>query len=570
MLAPMLSAAHYAFNPHAVPLFTTAAVILLLGVLTVAREKGSRAAPPLTVLLLGLFIWVFGYAWMYLATDPAVAMGWGRLAHAGIILIPAATYHFTVVVADRAAQFKIGLRMVWGITALFIALCFGTDWFLGAPERYPWSYHPRYGWAGLAFVIFLALIWLIDIRIFWQAYRRAPPGSNTRRRTKYLGLLFTMGIFGGVDFAPAFGVPLIPLGYLGVALLTVSVAYVTWRYRLIDITPAFAAQKIIETINDGLVLLDTDGVVRFANQTACGMLGYDPAGILGARLGEALGLKSATLQTLLDGKPLNHYETAYPHPNGVASHLGISTSLMRDRDGTPATFVCVLRDITENKQAEEQIRQLAYYDSLTQLPNREHFRQRLAAALVAARQGNHQLAILFLDLDHFKRINDSLGHSVGDQLLHLVAERLRQSVRDAAHSGSPTRDNESLVARLGGDEFVIVAYPIGRAEEARQIAERLLRIFLRPFRLQDHEVFVGASIGISLFPNDGANAEDLLKHADTAMYVAKGAGRGGHQIYDAQMSVGANERFSLESALHAAIDEEQLLLHYQPQFDVHR
>lgn len=570
MLAPLLSADHYAFNPHAVPLFITAAITLLLGILTIAREKGSRAASPLTVLILALFIWVFAYAWMYLAIDPEVAMDWGRLAHVGIIIIPAATYHFTVVVADRAEQFKLWLRAVWGITLLFIALCFGTDWFLAAPEVYPWSYHPRYGWAGLAFVIFLALIWIIDVRIFWQAYRRARPGSNNRRRAKYLGLFFTMGIFGGADFAPAFGIPLLPLGYLGVVSLTALVAYVTWRYRLIDITPAYAAQKIIETINDGLVLLDTDGIVRLANQPACDMLGYDNKNILDTRLGEALGLKADTLQSLLDGKPLSHYETVYPRPDGANRHFGIAVSIMRDRDGTPATFVCVLRDITENKHAEEQIRQLAYYDSLTQLPNREHFRQRLEAALVAARCSDRQLAILFLDLDHFKRINDSLGHSVGDQLLHLVAERLRQSVRDAAHSDNPTRDNESLVARLGGDEFVIVAYPLTRAEEARQIAERLLRIFLRPFRLQEHEVFVGASIGISLFPRDGANAEDLLKHADTAMYAAKGAGRGGHQIYETQMSVGANERFSLESALHKAIAEEQLLLHYQAQFDVRR
>ncbi len=570
MLAPMLSATHYAYNPHAVPLFITAAVTLLLGVLTVVREKGSRAAPPLTVLILALFIWVFAYAWMYLATDPAVAMNWARLAHIGIIIIPAATYHFTVVVVDRVAQCKQWLRAAWAITALFIALCFGTDWFLGAPERYSWSYHPRYGGAGLAFIIFLVLIWITDIRLFWQAYRRARAGSNNQRRAKYLGLFFTLGIFGSADFAPAFGVALLPLGYIGVVLLAVLVAYVTWRYRLIDITPAYAAQKIIETINDGLVLMDTDGIVRLANQTACDMLGYSNEGILGTGLGDALGLKTETLQILLDDKPLSHYETVYPHPDGTARHLSISTSIMRDRDGTPGSFVCVLRDITEHKHAEEKIHQLAYYDGLTQLPNREHLRQRLETALVAARHGHHQLAILFLDLDHFKRINDSLGHSVGDQLLHLVAERLRQSVRDTGHGDNPGRDNESLVARLGGDEFVIVAYPLTRADEARQIAERLLRIFLRPFRLQEHEVFVGASIGISLFPRDGDNAEELLKHADTAMYAAKGAGRGGHQIYATQMSVGSSERFSLESALHKAIAEDQLVLHYQAQFDVGR
>ena len=187
--------------------------------------------------------------------------------------------------------------------------------------------------------------------------------------------------------------------------------------------------------------------------------------------------------------------------------------------------------MTERKRAEEQIKELAYHDALTGLPNRLLFNDRLSVAVAQAHRSASRLAILFLDLDRFKVINDSLGHSLGDRLLQEVAERLQAGVRQG-----------DTVARLGGDEFILLLPGIGRAEDAAKVAEKILETLKFPVRLEDRELFVTASIGISLYPEDGFDVESLIKNADTAMYRAKEQGRDNFQLYTHAMNETAVER----------------------------
>ena len=214
-------------------------------------------------------------------------------------------------------------------------------------------------------------------------------------------------------------------------------------------------------------------------------------------------------------------------------------------------------DITERKRAEDQIKELAYHDALTGLPNRLLFHDRLSVAVAQAHRSASRLAILFLDLDRFKVINDSLGHSLGDRLLREVAERLQLAVRQG-----------DTVARLGGDEFILLLPGIGRAEDAAKVAEKILETLKHPVRLQSRELFVTASIGISLYPEDGLDPESLIKNADTAMYRAKEQGRDNFQLYTRAMNEMAVERLGLESSLRKALHGGQLVLHYQPLLDL--
>jgi diguanylate cyclase (GGDEF)-like protein/PAS domain S-box-containing protein len=214
-------------------------------------------------------------------------------------------------------------------------------------------------------------------------------------------------------------------------------------------------------------------------------------------------------------------------------------------------------DVTERKRAEEQIKELAYHDALTGLPNRLLFNDRLSVAVAQAHRSASRLAILFLDLDRFKVINDSLGHSLGDRLLQEVAERLQAGVRQG-----------DTVARLGGDEFILLLPGIGRAEDAAKVAEKILETLKFPVRLEDRELFVTASIGISLYPEDGFDVESLIKNADTAMYRAKEQGRDNFQLYTHAMNETAVERLGLESSLRKALPGGQLVLHYQPLLDL--
>jgi diguanylate cyclase (GGDEF)-like protein len=224
--------------------------------------------------------------------------------------------------------------------------------------------------------------------------------------------------------------------------------------------------------------------------------------------------------------------------------------------GCIASLRGTVQDITASRKAEAHIHYLAHYDSLTGLPNRNHWMQRAKAALAAADPQQQLIAVLFLDLDRFKTVNDSLGHPVGDKLLAKVASRLSGCLR-----------SEDLLARLGGDEFVVLVDQIQRADEAGAIADTMLSVFREPFDVGGHQLTLGASIGIALFPQDSLDVDTLLQQADVAMYGAKEHGRNTHEFFTQDMTTRASERLRLEAELRRALEQGQFELYYQPQVD---
>jgi diguanylate cyclase (GGDEF)-like protein len=226
----------------------------------------------------------------------------------------------------------------------------------------------------------------------------------------------------------------------------------------------------------------------------------------------------------------------------------------------------LVRDISERKRTEEQIRRLAYCDSLTGIPNRQAFLETLERELHRSKVGNKKFAVLFMDLDAFKRINDTLGHNVGDHLLKIVSERLRETIRpsDLVSRG----DQSHNLARLGGDEFTILIPDLERVENALAVAHRVKEAMRRPFLIEGNEIFVTASIGISLFPEDGDDCNSLLKFADTAMYHAKNCGKNNAKLYSSSLTMQIMSHVKLEVGLRKALKNEELYLLYQPQIEV--
>ncbi|KFC62651.1 bifunctional diguanylate cyclase/phosphodiesterase [Massilia sp. LC238] len=238
----------------------------------------------------------------------------------------------------------------------------------------------------------------------------------------------------------------------------------------------------------------------------------------------------------------------------------------------------LVRDISERKRAEEQIRRLAYCDSLTGIPNRQAFLETLERELQRSKIGNKKFAVLFMDLDAFKRINDTLGHNAGDQLLKMVSERLRETTRpsdlvsrgDGSSGGAAGEkaDHTTNLARLGGDEFTILIPDLERVEHALNVATRVKEAMRRPFLIEGNEIFVTASIGISLFPEDGDDCGSLLKFADTAMYHAKNCGKNNAKLYSSSLTMQIMSHVKLEVGLRKALQNDELYLVYQPQRDV--
>jgi PAS domain S-box-containing protein len=272
------------------------------------------------------------------------------------------------------------------------------------------------------------------------------------------------------------------------------------------------------------------------------------------------------------------FECRLLRPNGTSRTLRVEAEVDRDEQGRPQLVHGVVQDITERKQAEDQIRRLANFDSLTGLPNRRFFRDQFMSSLSRAAATGTQVAVLFIDVDRFKQINDTLGHDVGDQLLRELAVRLYAAVREtdtvARVDAVPDDPQEATahfgcsVARLGGDEFTVLLTDLADAGVAERVAQRLLEVLRRPVACGGHEVFATVSIGVALFPRDGTDVDTLVRKADIAMYAVKETGRNGWQPYDSSMQTVSADRWRLEAALHRALARNELVLHFQPKIDV--
>jgi len=267
--------------------------------------------------------------------------------------------------------------------------------------------------------------------------------------------------------------------------------------------------------------------------------------------------RESTLRRLRVSGSLVNIDYPFRRPDGTTIWALESVTLFPGPDDASSVLEGTLIDITDRKRAEDEIVRQAHEDALTGLPNRLLFRDRLSLALAHAKRNGLSVAILFLDLDHFKLINDTLGHSVGDLVLKGVAARLLECVRE-----------EDTVARVGGDEFTLLIPEIARVDDADTVARKLLERLTEPFSIQGHELFITGSIGIAVYPNDGVTPETLLRNADSAMYRAKELGRNTAQMCTPAMSIRALERLGLENGIRHALERDELVLHYQPIVDL--
>lgn len=236
----------------------------------------------------------------------------------------------------------------------------------------------------------------------------------------------------------------------------------------------------------------------------------------------------------------------------------LSISVVYDREGAPTHYIGIFSDVTARKRDQEKILRLAQFDSLTDLPNRVLLLERLSQTIQAAEHKNTRVAVMFLDIDRFKEVNDSLGHHTGDLLLQTVGRRL----------GAVTRHGQDTVSRMGGDEFVVIFPDVNAARQLTKVAEKLLSCLIPPISVDHHELTVTASIGIAIFPEDGSDAHELIRNADAAMYQAKNAGRNNFKFYTSDLHQRATESLSTENALRHAIDRHEFILHYQPQVNI--
>lgn len=324
-------------------------------------------------------------------------------------------------------------------------------------------------------------------------------------------------------------------------------------------------EQLFECTGEALMLCSRKGLILAVNAEAAKLCGQPAAALIGRNMLELIRNGNGA-------KPERH-EDSLPGESLLKSGADAWTRVKVKvtplvHDGAPQRLLH-LKPVLEPHQASSRLHQLANFDSLTGLANRALFRDRLTQAMARARRTGEPLALMFLDLDRFKVVNDSLGHEVGDRLLIHVANHLKQCLRtvdSVLRCGSD--DQQSTLSRLGGDEFTVIAEAVGSAERAGLVAQRLLEALATPFVVGEEEIVIGASIGISMFPTDDVDLDSLIRHTDMAMYRSKSLGRGIFTFYSDDLNEAVATRLSFESSLRHAIDRKEFLLHYQPKVDL--
>ena len=355
------------------------------------------------------------------------------------------------------------------------------------------------------------------------------------------------------------------LASIALGLVTI---YVVYRQiaggraeRALRETNQFAAE-IIENAGEGIVVYDRNLEYLLWNRFMEDLTGIPAEDVIGKHAMDIFPHireqhVDELLQRAMEGETVSAPDIHYYVPG--SNRRGWVSAVYRphyDVNGNIVGAIGLIRDITQRKTAEQQIEYQAYHDALTGLANRRLFQEHLTLALALGQRRRKVVAVLFLDIDHFKVVNDSLGHSVGDELLKQIASQLKNTVREG-----------DTVARVGGDEFTIVLHELQSRDDGLVVAEKLLRTIAQPIQIGAHRLYVTASIGVTTFPDDGCDAETLLKNADNAMYRAKANGRNTYHMSTEELSRSVQERMSLESGLHLAIERDEFELFYQPLID---
>jgi len=323
-----------------------------------------------------------------------------------------------------------------------------------------------------------------------------------------------------------------------------------------------AFRALVQHSQDIITVHDPQGITLYESPSASRLLGYPPGALVGRipfdsiHPKDVVGTRDAFARLLEGEGPKTPVEFRFRHAQGHWIYLEALGSNLIDHPGIRG-LVITSRDVSERQKAEKRAQYLAQHDGLTGLPNRLLMQDRLHQAISQARRGGGLVALMFVDLDRFKTVNDSFGRVIGDTLLKEVAQRLTACLRDT-----------DTVARLGGDEFTIMLPDATNAQGVGEVAQRVLSEFARPFSDGEQELYVSASIGISLFPRDGSDPDELVKHADRAMYSAKDSGRNSYRYFTEDLNREVHEKVILESGLRRAIERGELRLLYQPKIDL--
>jgi diguanylate cyclase (GGDEF)-like protein/PAS domain S-box-containing protein len=548
-------------------------IYLLLTVFTLFMNYKALLNQALAVFYFSLTVWCFGNIFVENPhTSWKFAVLINNITSIGWISFPVFFLCFNLVFSERKNILK--MKLIYPLFFFIILVFTHRQWtnslLITQPVklRHGWAFSwAESVWSYLYFFYYLSFS-VLSAYVLAHTMRK----SENPIKKKQAGIILTVSLITLVTATTSdvvipelnklfatFSVP--SIGHLLLLVWVGGILYSIAKYRLMTLSPSVAAEDIVKTMSDSLVLLDNDFKIIDANRSAFRLFGFSKKKLAGKCIHEvfpnAAFFEPAALErALLKSSELTQ-QFSFRHSDGHAILLDALASRVVDTYGQKLGVVVIFRDVTKEKEAEEKLKYVASHDMLTDLPNRALLYEHLRIAIAQARRHRWMVGVFFLDLDGFKEVNDALGHQTGDLLLMEVSAVLKKCVREY-----------DIIARIGGDEFVVIVGDIVDLGHVEVISARVLDAFKRSFMVGGNEINITASIGVTLFPNDGESMESLLKNADVAMYSAKKMGGSTYSLFTLAMSEEVETRSLLKNDLYKALERNEFLLHYQPLIEI--
>ena len=506
----MLNTAAFAFGMTSTPVLATGIASLLLGLVVLIREQGSPIGRRYLVFSASIATYLIACGLNYAVLDRRLALVLVRLAQTGAVFIPYALVASSLpLLGERGSGPRLAPVLLL-VSSLFALSIWTSDLFLAGLRPLWWALYPVYGPLGYLFIAYLAAT-VLGVNILQIIRLRQTNDRLNRQRLQWRIAAYGIGALGVVDFLPTLGVELYAWGFLPIGVFVAITAYSLIRFRLLDITPQLAAPAILQTMGSAVIVLDRVGVVRVANRLAHELFGVREPRLVNRHIRGFLSRMPELNELWNRPLPFRDQEVSWPTTQGQVHFLSVSGTPLMDTGGEQIGSIFVGNDISRRKRAERELEHLALYDELTGLPNRKLFFDRLEQSLAQSRRTRTNFAVLYLDMDGFKAINDTQGHQAGDTVLRETASRISRSLRES-----------DTAARLGGDEFVVLCGELYGGDGAQRVARKLDEAIRRPIPLgTGGEVSVGVSIGIAMHPRDGDSLDALMGAADRRMYKRK-------------------------------------------------
>ena len=537
-------------------------IYIVLGTKVFRLDRQSHLNKLFLTLNITLVIWSFASALSISARSALECTIWYRISSVGCYFFIGSVLHFFLFFTKKENL----LNRWWKYTVLYfpsillsimeIVFDFYSKGYIQSKNGWIVAAQTDSIWFIMS-IIFI-VVYIVACVILSIRFRRTAGTLREKNQAKVLIVTSVVSLLAGLAIMAVSSIlelDIPDITPISGAIWSVGIYFAIAKYKLLLLTPTYIAENLYQTIADSIILANQYGEITNINPEAQRLLSYRESELVGCSLEKVFFSNSRSennISDLLNQCPVRGVETFMVSKTNETIPVILSISECDDDYRTRLGFVLASKDVTEYKKAEERIQYLATHDSLTGLPNRAMFTQLLDHAILSAKRENKLLAVLFVDLDRFKTINDTKGHDAGDQLLYTIATRYKQALRAS-----------DVVCRQGGDEFVILIEDVRKPNDVKKIANTILSSTYEPIILLGDECRVTASVGISLYPKDGEESLILLKCADIAMYCAKEEGKNNFQFYYEGLQSQSMGRMAIETNLRFALERNELTLHYQ-------